>query len=117
MKCSSSPPSGIALKSVAKTLGICSAFSLLLAGCASRPADSVDPGLAAEIQNIRAIDNHAHPVRPTAQGEAPDHFYDALPVENLEPQSDPEGLQPGSPTALEAARAMNGARGNAARVL
>jgi len=86
-------------------------------GCTSRPPEAVDPALAAEIENIRAIDNHAHPARPTAQGEAPDRFYDALPVENLEPQSDPVGLQPGSPASVEAARAMNGARGNTAKVL
>jgi hypothetical protein len=90
---------------------------LAAAGCATRPPEAIDASLAAEIQNIRAIDNHAHPVRPTAQGEAPDHYYDALPVENLEPQSDPEAFQPGLPIALEAARAMNGARGNPARVL
>ena len=61
-------------------------------GCRTAASDSpgVDPQLAREIAAIRAVDNHAHPVRPTAAGEAPDIEYDALPVDNLEPQSDPD---------------------------
>ena len=62
-----------------------------VASCAPGRNDNsgVDPQLAREIAAIRAIDNHAHPVRPTAAGEAADIEYDALPVDNLEPQSDP----------------------------
>jgi hypothetical protein len=30
-----------------------------------------------EIDQIQAIDNHAHPVCPVAQGEQPDKDYDA----------------------------------------
>ena len=37
---------------------------LILAGCSKPPATGVDPELAAEIAKIKAIDNHAHPVRP-----------------------------------------------------
>jgi len=92
-------------------------FALVLAGCAGRPPEAVDASLAGEIQNIRAIDNHAHPVRPAGPGEPPDRFYDALPVENLEAQSDPVSLRPGSPAMAEASRAVGGARGNPARVL
>jgi len=44
----------------------------------------IDPGIAAEIAKIKAIDNHAHPVRP-ALGGVQDTDYDALPVENMEP--------------------------------
>ena len=42
----------------------------------------VDAQLSSEIDQILAIDNHAHPVRPVAADEAPDTDYDALPVEN-----------------------------------
>jgi predicted TIM-barrel fold metal-dependent hydrolase len=56
---------------------------------ASRADNGIDPDLAHAIANIKAIDNHAHPVRPTPPGEKPDDEYDALPVENLEAQSDP----------------------------
>ena len=81
---------------------------LALAACGRAPQPAVDAELAAEIQQIRAIDNHAHPVRFTAPGEAPDRGYDALPVENLEPGSDPVNLRPGVAPALEARRALYG---------
>jgi hypothetical protein len=54
----------------------------------------VDPELASEITRIKAIDNHAHPVRPVAAGEAPDMEFDALPVDHLEPASDPVRTRP-----------------------
>jgi hypothetical protein len=54
----------------------------------------IDPALASEIARIKAIDNHAHPVRPVAAGEAPDMEFDALPVDHLEPASDPVRTRP-----------------------
>src|SRR5260370_40691130 len=67
------------------------AAALLLAACSpERPA--VDPQLAAEIANIKAIDNHAHP----ALAAPGDREFDALPVDNMEPQSDPVALRPGT---------------------
>jgi predicted TIM-barrel fold metal-dependent hydrolase len=78
------------------------------AGCRSRAGDAaangaaVDPQLAAQIARIRAIDNHAHPVRPTAPGEKPDDEFDALPVDNLEPQSDPFRQRNTSPVVVDA---------------
>jgi hypothetical protein len=87
---------------------------LLLAGCArDRPA--ADPDLAAEIDRIPAIDNHAHPVRVTAPGEPADRFFDALPVDNMEPESDPVNLRPGAPAVLDAARALYGSTDRAAK--
>jgi predicted TIM-barrel fold metal-dependent hydrolase len=79
--------------------------AVLLAGCEKQTA-TIDPQLATEIAAIKAVDNHAHPVRPPAAGEAPDHEYDALPVESLEPASDPVRTRPGSPVLLEAHRAI-----------
>ena len=93
------------------------ASALLLGSCAAPPpAASVDPQLAREIADIKAIDNHAHPVRPTPPGEPPEHEYDALPVDSLEPQSDPVRDRPGSPELLEAHRAIfNGDKPAAAK--
>lgn len=79
-------------------------------GCASRPQALADPDLLNEIQGIRAIDNHAHPVRVVAPGEPADRGFDALPVDNMEPQSDPVNLRPGAPALLDAARALYGAK-------
>ncbi len=84
---------------------------LILAGCAS-PSNRdarIDPQLASEIARIKAIDNHAHPVRPVAAGEKPDDEYDALPVESLEAQSDPIRERPGTPELLEAHRQISAA--------
>jgi uncharacterized protein len=76
----------------------------------------VDPQLADEIARIKAIDNHAHPVRPVASGEAPDKDYDALPVESLEPESDPVFLRPNAPAFVSAHQALfNGDKTAAAR--
>ncbi len=81
---------------------------LLLAACSASHPPPADPELAAEIQDIRAIDNHAHPVRVVAPGEAPDRGFDALPVDHMEPQSDPVRVRPGMPLLLEATRTLYG---------
>ncbi len=81
---------------------------LLLGACSRAPLPSADPDLLKEIESIRAIDNHAHPVRPTAPGEVPDRDYDALPVDHLEPQSDPVRLRSNSPELAEARRVIQG---------
>src|SRR5215469_17524452 len=88
---------------------VCALTALLLGGCASTPTAAVDPDLANEIERIKAIDNHAHPVRVTAAGEQPDRLFDALPVDNMEAQSDPVNLRPGAPAVAEASRALYGA--------
>jgi hypothetical protein len=83
--------------------------TLALAGCTQAPPPAADPDLTAEIQRIRAIDNHAHPVRITQPGEPADRFFDALPVDSMEPQSDPVNLRPNAPSIAEAWRALYGA--------
>lgn len=83
---------------------------LMATACAPRPQPAADPDLLTEIQSIRAIDNHAHPVRVAAAGEQPDRGFDALPVDNMEPQSDPVNLRPGAPAMSEATHALYGAK-------
>jgi uncharacterized protein len=67
----------------------------------------IDSQLAAEIARIKAIDNHAHPVRPTLGGDK-DTDYDALPVESMEPYTEPVRTREGSPLVLEASRSLFG---------
>src|SRR5713101_1523119 len=43
-----------------------------------------DPSLLAEISKIKAIDNHAHPLKYVAAGEKPDDEFDALPLDAIE---------------------------------
>ena len=71
--------------------------------CASGQA--INPQLAAEIDRIKAIDNHAHPV----VNNGTDREFDALPVDDMEPSSDPVRLRPDSPDTLRAWRALFGA--------
>ena len=52
--------------------------------------------LLPEIQQIPAIDNHAHPVCPPATVPG-DRDFDALPVDSLEPESDPVLMRPSNP--------------------
>jgi uncharacterized protein len=63
---------------------------LIHASCARPPASGVDPQIAQQIAAIKAIDDHAHPPRP----DPADKDFDALPVEMLEPQTDPIRLRP-----------------------
>ena len=43
----------------------------------------IDRDLLSEISKIKAIDNHAHPLKYVAPGEKPDDEYDALPLEAI----------------------------------
>ncbi|HSR09592.1 MAG TPA: amidohydrolase family protein [Bryobacteraceae bacterium] len=86
-------------------------LAILLTACTRAPeeapsVDAVDPQIAAAIAAIKAIDNHAHPVRPTAATEKPDNEYDALPVDSLEAESDYVRGRPGSPELIDAHRAL-----------
>jgi predicted TIM-barrel fold metal-dependent hydrolase len=73
------------------------------------PAQTVaDPVLAAEIQKIKAVDNHAHPLKIVAPGEKPDDEFDALPLDNIEPFALPPRLQLTNPEFINAWREMYG---------
>jgi hypothetical protein len=83
-------------------------MAAVLAGCASQEdaGSAIEAGLAGEIAGIRAIDNHAHPVRISANGEPPDREFDALPVDNMEPSTDPWYLRADAPGLSDAWRAL-----------
>ncbi len=87
-----------------------SALVLLTSCSGHRPADSgpalgIDPGIAQTIDSIEAIDNHAHPVLAPPL-DATEKEFDALPVESLEPQSDPPALRPDFPLLAAAWKAL-----------
>ncbi len=73
--------------------------ALAMAGaCANGPAQStVDPALARYINAIHAIDDHAHPMRPVAQGAPADTDFDALPLDGIPPFDLPARLKPEDP--------------------
>jgi len=71
-------------------------IALAMFGCsraASTPAD-VEADLLAEINTIKAIDNHAHPQAVSAPGEKPDSEFDALPIDAVDPFPLPVRLRP-----------------------
>src|SRR5438270_3092440 len=68
-------------------------------------AQTADPQLLAEINKIKAIDNHSHPPKVVSAGEKDDDF-DALPCDPLEP-SDPTTIsRPENPQFLAAWKAL-----------
>jgi predicted TIM-barrel fold metal-dependent hydrolase len=68
---------------VNRTLALAAAG--LLAASVARAQTPVDSALAAAIDRIPAIDNHAHPVRTPLPGFLPDSEYDALPADAMSP--------------------------------
>jgi hypothetical protein len=68
-------------------------------------AQTADPQLLAEINKIKAIDNHSHPPKLVSPGEKDDDF-DALPCDPLEP-SDPTTItRPDNPQYIAAWKAL-----------
>jgi uncharacterized protein len=85
-----------------KRIAVALGALLLSSGLCGQTAD---PQLLAEINKIKAIDNHSHPPKLVAAGEKDDEF-DALPCDPLEP-SDPTTIsRPENPQYLAAWKAL-----------
>jgi len=65
-----------------------------------------DHQLVAAIAKIKAIDNHAHPLRYVAPGEKADDEFDALPLDAIGPIPLPVRLNPGNLEFVEAWREL-----------
>jgi len=72
------------------------AVMLAIPGAALAQAP-VDSALVHYIDAIRAIDNHAHPMRPVAAGAPADTDFDALPLDGIPPFDLPNRLKPDDP--------------------
>jgi uncharacterized protein len=68
-------------------------------------AQTADPQLLAEINKIKAIDNHSHPPKLVAAGEKDDDF-DALPCDPLEPSDSTTITRPANPQYIAAWKAL-----------
>jgi predicted TIM-barrel fold metal-dependent hydrolase len=77
----------------ARPLILLAAFVPIVARAQPAPAGDIDPELARIIAAAPAIDNHAHPVLPPPN-LATDRGFDALPVDHMEPQTDPAAWRP-----------------------
>ena len=82
-------------------------FAGLLLAAHGSVAQHIDPQIERQIAAVKAIDNHAHPMLAPPL-EKSDLEFDALPVSNLEPQSDPVALRPDFPLLGAAWRALYG---------
>jgi hypothetical protein len=81
--------------------------AILLSTLSGHASQTIDPGLAKEIAETWAIDNHAHPVLAPPHDRL-DRGFDALPVEAMEPESDPVALRPDFPLLGAAWKALYG---------
>jgi predicted TIM-barrel fold metal-dependent hydrolase len=68
---------------------------------------AIDPDIAAIIASTKAFDNHAHPVLPPPADKT-DRDFDALPVDNMEPETDVLAWRPDNPQLLDAWHALWG---------
>src|ERR1700730_18994727 len=62
----------------------------------------IDRDLLNEIYKIKAIDNHAHPLKYVAEGEKPDDEFDALPLDAITPFPLPVRLSPANSEFIRA---------------
>jgi hypothetical protein len=88
------------------------AFGFVLLSACRSPQSSplyVDSSLAAEIRQIRSIDNHAHPVKVVGPGEQ-DRDFDALPADSITDPALPTPLRDDSAYFPEAWHALFGYR-------
>src|SRR5437764_9338832 len=86
-----------------KTLALILALIVGLAYCFQcRAQTGIDRDLLNEIYKIKAIDNHAHPLKYVAEGEKPDDEFDALPLDAITVFPLPVRLNPGNPEFIHA---------------
>jgi predicted TIM-barrel fold metal-dependent hydrolase len=83
---------------------------LLVCPAAGEAQTPVDADLLAYVNSIRAVDNHAHPLRPVRAGAPADSEFDALPLDGIPPFSLPWRLRLENPEWLAAARTLWGVR-------
>ena len=81
------------------------AFALLIPAAAVGQAP-VDSALARYVNAIRAIDDHAHPMRPIAPGAPADSEYDALPLDGIPAFGVPNRLKTDDPIWRAAQQAL-----------
>ena len=77
-------------------------FVILIGSTQVLAQTTADRELAAEIAKIKAIDNHAHPLRYVAAGDKPDDEFDALPLDAIGPIPLPVRINPGNPEFISA---------------
>jgi len=83
-------------------------FFTFIALVETQAQTTADSQLVSAIAKIKAIDNHAHPLRYVAPGEKPDDEFDALPLDAIGPIPLPVRLSPGNLEFVQAWRDLYG---------
>ena len=87
---------------------IATGVAVLCAATTLHAQTPVDSALARYISSIRAIDDHAHPMRPVPPGAPADTEFDALPLDGIPPFDVPNRLKPDDPIWRAAQQALYG---------
>ena len=95
-----------------KTIRRLAALPIILLVSLQIQAQLANADLLNEINKIKAIDNHAHPVKYVAEGEAPDTEFDALPLDAITAFPLPVRLNPANPEFIRAWRDLYGYQHN-----
>jgi hypothetical protein len=94
------------LFSIVVTISLLGAFAAVPTRVAGQAG--VDRDLLSEIMKIKAIDNHAHPVKYVPEGEPPDTEFDALPLDAIAAFPLPVRLSPTNPEFIRAWKDLYG---------
>jgi uncharacterized protein len=97
-------------RTLATTLGL--VLLTLWCGGQSQSSPGIDAALQKQIDAMVAIDNHAHPLLPPPSYKT-DREFDALPVDHMEPETDPVAWRPDNPQLQDAWFHLWGFRGTA----
>src|SRR5437016_9892544 len=81
---------------------VCLMLCLFFLACQTDAQTTADPELVNEISKVKAIDNHADPLKYVAEGEKPDDEFDALPLDAITAFPLPVRLNPGNPEFIRA---------------
>ncbi|HYW70665.1 MAG TPA: amidohydrolase family protein [Pyrinomonadaceae bacterium] len=93
---------------IAFAILICLTAALLTTPVRVTAQAGLDRDLLAEIMKIKAIDNHAHPVKYVADGEPADTEFDALPLDAIAAFPLPVRLSPTNSEFIKAWRDLYG---------
>ena len=85
---------------------LCATSALVAFSAPIRGQAPVDADLARYIASIRAIDSHAHPMRPVPSGAPADSEFDALPLDGIPTFDVPNRLKPDDPIWRAAQNAL-----------
>jgi len=94
------------LFSIVVTISLLGAFAAVPTRVAGQAG--IDRDLLSEIMKIKAIDNHAHPVKYVPEGEPPDTEFDALPLDAIAAFPLPVRLNPTNPEFIRAWKDLYG---------